>query len=113
MLSRSWERPRLQVFEYEGAEMSQTRIKIKKQKRKKQPSRIDRGLAYWTVVGALTAYTTIGGDRAMRAYAQDAAAMPATNVSSGQTQGLTVQRFEFLPGHWTACSQVLAKPSPS
>ena len=82
--------------------MSQTRIRSNKRKDKVQAKvdsvRIERGLMYWTALGTLAAYTTFGGG-SRKAFAQQGAGQqPPTNVSSGQTQGLTVRRFDIAPG---------------
>jgi catecholate siderophore receptor len=82
--------------------VSQTRIKAKKrgakEEDKKNGVRIERGLMYWTAVGTLAAYTTLGGKGLPKAYAQQSGGTPTTSVSSGQTQGLGVRRFNIAPG---------------
>jgi catecholate siderophore receptor len=80
-----------------SSEMSQTRIKLKKRRQKKDSARIEGSLRYWTALGTLAAYTTFGGDGVPKAYAQTGAPV-STNSSSGQTQGLTVRRFDIAPG---------------
>ena len=72
--------------------MSQTRIKIRKNKK----SARRRGAKYWMAVGTMAAYTTFGSDAVFKVHAQYRSTPPA-NVS-GQTQGLTVRRFDIAPG---------------
>ena len=75
--------------------MSQTRIKIKKNKLKK------RGAAgnarYWMALGTMAAYTTFSGDALAKLHAQQDRSAPTVHAS-GQTQGLTVRRFDIPPG---------------
>lgn len=75
--------------------MSQSRIKIRSEKVRKNKS---RGPKYWMAVGTLAAYSTFGSKAVMRAYAQEH--KPATiGTQSGQTNGLTVRRFEIPSGN--------------
>jgi catecholate siderophore receptor len=75
--------------------MSQTRIKIKKNKREREKNR--RGAKYWVAVGTMAAYTTFGSDAGFKVYAQQDRPAPKVH-SSGQTQGLTVRRYDIPPG---------------
>ena len=75
--------------------MSQTRIKIKKKKKKADATR--RSARYWMAVGTMAAYTTFSGDAVFKLYAQQDRSAP-TVQASGQTQGLTVRRFDIPPG---------------
>jgi len=75
--------------------MSQTRIKIKKNKKKADRTR--RSAKYWMAVGTMAAYTTFGSDAVFKLYAQQDRTAP-TVQASGQTQGLTVRRFDIPPG---------------
>ena len=72
--------------------MSQTRIKIRKNKK----SARRRGAKYWMAVGTMAAYTAFGSDAVFKVHAQDRSTPPAT--VSGQTQGLNVRRFDIAPG---------------
>ncbi len=74
--------------------MSQTRIKIKKNKREREKSR--RGAKYWMAVGTMAAYTTFGSDAGFKVYAQQDRPAPKVH-SSSQTQGLTVRRLRYSP----------------
>ena len=74
--------------------MSQTRIKIKKNKRKTDPIR--RSARYWMAVGTMAAYTTLSGAAVFKLYAQQDRLAPAVHAS-GQTLGLTVRRFAIAP----------------
>lgn len=73
--------------------MSQTRIKIKKSRKEKGR----RGARYWMAVGTVAAYATFSGDAVFKVYAQQDRPAPAVNAS-GQTQGLTVRRYDIPPG---------------
>jgi catecholate siderophore receptor len=75
--------------------MSQTRIKIRKNKKSSTNRR--RGAKYWMAVGTVAAYATFGSDAAFKVYAQQDRPAPTVNAS-GQTQGLTVRRFDIPPG---------------
>ncbi len=75
--------------------MSHTRIKIRKDKKSARNRR--RSAKYWMAVGTMAAYTTIGNDAVFKAHAQQDRSTPPANVS-GQTQGLTVRRFDIAPG---------------
>jgi len=75
--------------------VSQTRIKIKKNKKAGRSPR--RGARYWMAVGTVAAYATFSGDAVFKAQAQQDRAAPAVNAS-GQTQGLTVRRYDIPPG---------------
>ncbi len=75
--------------------MSQTRIKIRKDQKSAQNRR--RTAKYWMAVGTMAAYTTFGSDAVFKVYAQQDRSTPPANVS-GQTQGLTVRRFDIAPG---------------
>src|SRR5689334_17081709 len=78
--------------------MSQSRIKI----RKKKSSRVRNwGPARWMAVGTLAAYSTVSGDLATRAQAQDRTA-PASRTSVNQTSNLPVCRFDIDPGPLSA-----------
>src|SRR6476661_8455407 len=48
-------------------------------------------------VGTVAAYATFSGDAVFKVYAQQDRAAPAVNAS-GQTQGLTVRRYDIPPG---------------
>ncbi|MGH9537315.1 MAG: TonB-dependent siderophore receptor [Terriglobales bacterium] len=75
--------------------MSQTRIRIKKHKNRAKARQ--RGARYWMALGTMAAYTTFSGDAAFKLYAQQDRPTPALHTS-GQTQGLTVRRFDIPPG---------------
>ena len=75
--------------------MSQTRIKIRKNKKSSASRR--RGAKYWMAVGTVAAYATFGSDAVFKVYAQQDRPAPTVNAS-GQTQGLTVRRFDIPPG---------------
>ena len=75
--------------------MSQTRIKIRKNKKSSGNRR--RGAKYWMAVGTVAAYATFGSDAVFKVYAQQDRPAPTVNAS-GQTQGLTVRRFDISPG---------------
>jgi catecholate siderophore receptor len=75
--------------------MSQTRIKIRKDKKSARNRR--RSAKYWMAVGTMAAYTTFGSDAVFKVYAQQDRSTPPANVS-GQTQGLIVRRFDIAPG---------------
>lgn len=77
--------------------MSQTRIKIRK--RKKSAKNRARSARYWLTVGTVAAYATFGSDAVFKVYAQQGrpAPAPAANAS-GQTQSLTVRRYDIPPG---------------
>ena len=75
--------------------MSQTRIKIKKNKKRADKTR--RSARYWMAVGTMAAYTTFSGDAILKLHAQQDRSAP-TVQASGQTQGLTVRHFEIPPG---------------
>ena len=75
--------------------MSQTRIKIRKSKKAGKGHR--RGARYWMAVGTVAAYATFSGDAVFKVYAQQDRPAPAVNAS-GQTQGLTVRRYDIPPG---------------
>ena len=75
--------------------MSQTRIKIRKNKKSSANRR--RGAKYWMAVGTVAAYATFGSDAVFKVYAQQDRPAPTVNAS-GQTQGLTVPRFDIPPG---------------
>jgi catecholate siderophore receptor len=75
--------------------MSQTRIKVKKNKKK--PGQPRRGAKYWMAVGTVAAYATFSSDAVFKVYAQQGRPAPTVNAS-GQTQGLTVRRFDIPPG---------------
>ncbi|HEY1462500.1 MAG TPA: TonB-dependent siderophore receptor [Terriglobales bacterium] len=79
--------------------MSQSRIKAKPKPESKNKTSKMRGPTYWMAVGTLAAYTTLGGKGVTKAYAQQgrATANPSV-ISSGQTQSLTVRRFDIAPG---------------
>ena len=74
--------------------MSQTRIKIRK---KEGIGNRRRGARYWMAVGTVAAYATFGSDAVFKVYAQQDRPAPAVNAS-GQTQGLTVRRYDIPPG---------------
>jgi catecholate siderophore receptor len=75
--------------------MSQTRIKVRKDKKSARNRR--RSAKYWIAVGTMAAYTTFGSDAVFKVYAQqDRTTAPAN--ASGQTQGLIVRRFDIAPG---------------
>ncbi len=75
--------------------MSQTRIKIRKNKK---TSTNRRGAKYWMAVGTVAAYATFGSDAVFQVHAQQQdRPAPAVNAS-GQTQGLTVRRYDIAPG---------------
>ena len=74
--------------------MSQTRIKIRK---KKPTGNRRRGARYWMAVGTVAAYATFGSDAVYKVYAQQDRPAPAVNAS-GQTQSLTVRRYDIAPG---------------
>jgi catecholate siderophore receptor len=76
--------------------MSQTRIKVKKNKKKTDPIR--RSARYWMAVGTMAAYTTLSGDAAFKLYAQQDRTAPAIHAA-GQTQGLTVRHFAIAPAN--------------
>jgi len=63
--------------------MSQTRIKIKKNKKKADRTR--RSAKYWMAVGTMAAYTTFGSDAVFKLYAQQDRTAP-TVQASGQTR---------------------------
>ena len=73
--------------------MSQSSIKIKKSRKEKRR----RGARYWMAVGTVAAYATFSGDAVFKVYAQQDRPAPAVNAS-GQTQGLTVRRYDIPPG---------------
>jgi catecholate siderophore receptor len=75
--------------------VSQTRIKIKKNKKRADKTR--RSARYWMAVGTMAAYTTFSGDAILKLHAQQDRSAP-TVQASGQTQGLTVRHFEIPPG---------------
>jgi catecholate siderophore receptor len=75
--------------------MSQTRIKIRKTKKSSANRR--RGAKYWMAVGTVAAYATFGSDAVFKVYAQQDRPAPTVNAS-GQTQGLTVRRYDIPPG---------------
>ena len=75
--------------------MSQTRIKIKKNKKRADKPR--RSARYWMAVGTMAAYTTFSGDALLKLHAQQDRSAP-TVQASGQTQGLTVRHFDIPPG---------------
>ncbi len=75
--------------------MSQTRIKIKKNKKRADKTR--RSARYWMAVGTMAAYTTFSGDALLKLHAQQDRSAP-TVQASGQTQGLTVRHFDIPPG---------------
>src|SRR6266849_1769503 len=78
-----------------GADMSQTRIKIRNDKKSSANRR--RGAKYWMAVGTVAAYATFGSDAVFKVYAQQDRPAPTVNAS-GQTQGLTVRRYDIPPG---------------
>jgi catecholate siderophore receptor len=75
--------------------MSQTRIKIRKNKKSSGNRR--RGARYWMAVGTVAAYATFGSDAVFKVYAQQDRPAPTVNAS-GQTLGLTVRHFDIPPG---------------
>ncbi len=75
--------------------MSQTRIKIRKDKKSARNRR--RSAKYWMAVGTMAAYATFNSDAVLKVHAQQDRPAPPANVS-GQTQGLTVRRFDIAPG---------------
>src|ERR1044072_1697276 len=77
--------------------MSQSRIKIRKEKDKKQKTR-SRGPKYWMAVGTLAAYTTFGGRAVTLAHAQNRKPV-ATGSSLRQTSSLPIQKFEISSGN--------------
>ena len=77
--------------------MSQSRIKIRKEKDKKQKPR-SRGPKYWMAVGTLAAYTTFGGRAVTLAHAQDRKPV-ATGSSPSQTSSLPIEKFEIPSGN--------------
>src|SRR5258707_7194850 len=81
--------------------MSQSRIKVK---RKKAHGSNNWNPKYWMAVGTLAAYSTLGSDSALRAYAQDRQSQAASG-SSTQTNELPLRRFEIPAG---PLSEVLA-----
>jgi catecholate siderophore receptor len=89
-----------------GAEMSQTRIKVRKNKKTSGSRR--RGAKYWMAVGTVAAYTTFGSDAVFKVYAQQERPAPTVNAS-GQTQGLTVRRYDIPPGALDAVLPVFEK----
>jgi catecholate siderophore receptor len=80
--------------------MSQSRIKIKPRVKNKggRSSRKPRGPMYWMAVGTLAAYTSFGSKAVKPAFAQQGRHRNPTTISSGQTHGLTVRRFDLAPG---------------
>ena len=67
-----------------------------------------RGAKYWMAVGTVAAYATFGSDAVFQVHAQQQdRPAPAVNAS-GQTQGLTVRRFDIAPGTLDA---VIWRPS--
>jgi catecholate siderophore receptor len=86
--------------------MSQTRIKIKKNKKATASRR--RNARYWMAVGTMAAYTTFSGDAVLKLYAQQDRSAP-TLQASGQTQGLTIRRFDIPPGTLDAVLAVYEK----
>ncbi len=59
--------------------MSQTRIKIRKDKKSARNRR--RGAKYWMAVGTVAAYTTFGSDAVFKVYAQQDRPAPPCSAS--------------------------------
>jgi catecholate siderophore receptor len=91
-----------------GAEMSQTRIKIRKNKKTSDNRR--RGAKYWMAVGTVAAYATFGSDAVFKVYAQQDRPAPTVNAP-GQTLGLTVRHFDIPPGTLDAVLPVFERTS--
>ena len=86
--------------------MSQTRIKIRKNKKTEGNRR--RGARYWMAVGTVAAYATFGSDAVFKVYAQQDRPAPTVNAP-GQTLGLTVRHFDIPPGTLDAVLPVFEK----
>jgi catecholate siderophore receptor len=73
--------------------MSQTRIKIRKTKINRS-----RGAKYWMAVGTMAAYATFNSDAVFKVHAQQSGPTAPVANTSGQTQSLTVRRYDIPPG---------------
>ena len=90
--------------------MSQTRIKVKKQRKKNTLPRVPRGPFYWMALGTLAAYSTVGSKAPLKAYAQQRSSSSPAGISAGQPQAL-VCRFNVPPGTLETVLAVFQKTS--